>query len=159
MVAKDTWRSPRRPPLVVIEGVGASRRQLAHLIDAAVWVQSDWVEAERHGLVRDGGDAEATENWHAWMSEELPFLAADRPELLEELGIVVDEPDIESIAGDMTAGSDLRLSVYRVHRWQGQPFNACPKEHDQIDWFEIGDLSKLDLAHPAYVDLLGAPLT
>jgi len=79
--------------------------------------------------------------------------------LLEELGIVVDEPDIESIAGDMTAGSDLRLSVYRVHRWQGQPFNACPKEHDQIDWFEIGDLSKLDLAHPAYVDLLGALLT
>jgi len=66
-------------PLVVIEGVGASRRQLAHLIDAAVWVQSDWVEAERRGLVRDGGDAEATENWHAWMSEELPFLAADRP--------------------------------------------------------------------------------
>jgi hypothetical protein len=31
------------------------------------------------GLVRDGGDAEAIENWHAWMSEELPFLAADRP--------------------------------------------------------------------------------
>jgi hypothetical protein len=30
-------------------------------------------------LVRDGGDAGAIENWHAWMSEELPFLAADRP--------------------------------------------------------------------------------
>jgi hypothetical protein len=29
--------------------------------------------------VRDGGDAEARQNWHAWMSEELPFLAADRP--------------------------------------------------------------------------------
>jgi hypothetical protein len=66
-------------PLVIVEGVGASRRELTHLIDAAVWVQSDWVEAERRGLVRDGGDAEAVENWHAWMSEELPFLAADRP--------------------------------------------------------------------------------
>ena len=80
-------------------------------------------------------------------------------ELLEELGIVVDEPDIEPIAGDVAAGSDLRLSVYRVHHWQGQPFNACPMEHDQIGWFELGDLPKLDLAHPAYVDLLGALLT
>jgi hypothetical protein len=50
-----------------------------HRIDAAVWVQSDWVEAERRGLVRDGGDTEAIQNWHAWMSEELSFLAADRP--------------------------------------------------------------------------------
>jgi hypothetical protein len=66
-------------PLVIVEGVGASRRELTHLIDAGVWVQSDWVEAERRGLVRDGGDAEAIQNWHAWMSEELPFLAADRP--------------------------------------------------------------------------------
>ena len=66
-------------PLVIIEGVGAARREVTHLIDAAVWVQSDWVEAERRGLLRDGGDAEATANWHAWQSEELPFLAADRP--------------------------------------------------------------------------------
>lgn len=66
-------------PLVIVEGVGASRRELTNLIDAAVWVQSDWVEAERRGLVRDGGDAEAMKNWHAWMSEELPFIAADRP--------------------------------------------------------------------------------
>jgi hypothetical protein len=66
-------------PLVIVEGVGASRRELTHLIDAAVWVQSDLVESERRGLVRDGGDAEAMENWHSWMSEELPFLAADRP--------------------------------------------------------------------------------
>jgi 8-oxo-dGTP diphosphatase len=80
-------------------------------------------------------------------------------ELLEELGIVVDEPNIELIAGDVAAGSDLRLSVYRVHRWQGQPCNACPVEHDQIGWFEPGDLPKLDLAHPSYVDLLGALLT
>lgn len=82
------WRSHGRdgcvdasasPPLVIIEGGGASRRELASLIDAAVWVQSDWVEAERRGLARDGGDAEAARGWHAWQSEELLFLAADRP--------------------------------------------------------------------------------
>jgi hypothetical protein len=66
-------------PLVIIEGVGASRRELSHLIDIAVWVQSDWLEAERRGLIRDGGDAEALEGWRAWEAEELPFLAADRP--------------------------------------------------------------------------------
>ena len=66
-------------PLVVVEGVGAARRELTHLLDAAVWVQSDLAEAERRGIVRDGGDAAAAEHWHEWMSEEIPFLAADRP--------------------------------------------------------------------------------
>jgi hypothetical protein len=66
-------------PLVIIEGVGASRRELSHLIDTAVWMQSDWPEAERRGLIRDGGDAKALEGWQEWEAEELPFLAADRP--------------------------------------------------------------------------------
>lgn len=65
-------------PLVIIEGVGASRREVVPLIDAATWVQSDFVEAERRGIVRDGDD-EATRRWHEWMAEELPFLAADKP--------------------------------------------------------------------------------
>jgi hypothetical protein len=81
-------------PLVIIEGVGASRRELAHLIDAAVWVKSDWVEAERRGLIRDGGDAEAIENWHAWMREELPFLATDRP-WERAIAIVSGTPQID----------------------------------------------------------------
>ncbi|GAA5116279.1 uridine kinase family protein [Pseudonocardia adelaidensis] len=68
-----------RAPLVIVEGVGASRRELSHLIDTAVWVQSDWPTAERRGLVRDGGDARALEGWRQWEAEELPFLAADRP--------------------------------------------------------------------------------
>jgi hypothetical protein len=70
---------PADAPMVVIEGVGASRRELAHLIDAAIWVQSDFVEAERRGILRDGGDEEAVRGWHEWMAEELPFLAADKP--------------------------------------------------------------------------------
>lgn len=39
--------------LVVVEGVGAGRRELAHLLDAVVWVQSDFAEAERRGIARD----------------------------------------------------------------------------------------------------------
>jgi uridine kinase len=76
---------PAGTDLVVVEGVGAGRRELAHLLDAVVWVQSDLEEAERRGLARDlaagveGGEAAARRFWDEWMAEELPFLAEQRP--------------------------------------------------------------------------------
>jgi energy-coupling factor transporter ATP-binding protein EcfA2 len=88
------WQAKGRPgaievlaglELVLVEGVGAGRRELAHLLDAVVWVQSDAAEAERRGIARDAaagahGDSEgATRFWHEWMSQELPFVAAQRP--------------------------------------------------------------------------------
>ena len=39
--------------LVIVEGVGASQREHAELIDATIWVQSDFAEAERRGIARD----------------------------------------------------------------------------------------------------------
>lgn len=71
--------------LVVVEGVGASQREHAELIDATIWVQSDFAEAERRGIARDiasrvNGDPEATVAfWHEWMSHELPFLERQKP--------------------------------------------------------------------------------
>ena len=44
---------PAASTAVFIEGVGASRRELAGLLDAAIWVQADFDEAKRRGLVRD----------------------------------------------------------------------------------------------------------
>ena len=76
---------PSGRPLVIVEGVGAGRRELTDLIDCLVWVQSDYAEAERLGIARDvasgvNGDAQATiEFWHTWMAAEAPFLQADRP--------------------------------------------------------------------------------
>jgi hypothetical protein len=75
---------PAGCPAVFVEGVGASRRDLAHLFDTAIWVQSDFAEAEERGLVRDirlhGRDPEtAKREWDEWMAEEIPFLSADRP--------------------------------------------------------------------------------
>lgn len=70
---------------MIVEGVGAGRRELTELIDCLVWVQSDYAEAERLGIARDlasgvNGAAHATiEFWHAWMAAETPFLQADRP--------------------------------------------------------------------------------
>ena len=70
---------PSSAPLVIIEGVGVSRRSLGPLIDAAVWVQSDWDEANRRGIARDGGGQAETDFWWEWDAEEQPFLADDRP--------------------------------------------------------------------------------
>jgi uridine kinase len=88
------WEAHRRPGaidvsanlgMVVVEGVGAGRRELAHLLDAVVWVQSDFAEAERRGVARDiaqrvNGDAEQSVRfWQEWMAEELAFIERQRP--------------------------------------------------------------------------------
>ncbi|MDQ2876174.1 MAG: hypothetical protein M3Y33_15820 [Actinomycetota bacterium] len=79
---------PAGCPLLVIEGDGAGRREVAHLIDALIWVQSDEREAERRRLARDRDpnafDAanQALDGMplgHAgWMAEEIPFNTAQR---------------------------------------------------------------------------------
>jgi len=67
--------------LLIIEGVGAARRESAHLIDVAVWVQSDERETERRNLNRVGQPGESPSERHMrdWMAEEVPFLADQRP--------------------------------------------------------------------------------
>jgi len=79
---------PAGTRIVIVEGVGAGRRELCDHLDALVWVQSDFAEAERRGIARDGGDAHAEAFWHEWMAEEIPFLLADRP--WERADVVVD---------------------------------------------------------------------
>lgn len=68
-------------PLLIIEGVGSARRESAHLIDAAVWVQSDERETERRNRARVGkpGNAPTVQHWLDWMAEEVPFLLDQRP--------------------------------------------------------------------------------
>jgi len=77
---------------LVVEGVGAARAALAPLADLVVWVQSDRTLARTRGLARDASygtrtPAEAEEFWDEWMTEEEPFVAADRP--WERAGLVV----------------------------------------------------------------------
>jgi hypothetical protein len=64
---------------VIVEGVGAARRELMPLVDAVVWVQSGLRASRLRGIARDGGDAAATEFWNQWMAAELPFQADQRP--------------------------------------------------------------------------------
>jgi hypothetical protein len=71
---------PADCPLLVIEGDGAGRKEVAHLIDALIWVQSDEREAERRVHARIGKPNEAPTLWHhrEWMAEEIPFNFAQR---------------------------------------------------------------------------------
>jgi uridine kinase len=71
--------------LVIVEGTGASQREVAALVDVAIWVQADFAEAERRGIERDvaegvNGDREqAIAFWRDWMAAELRFLDEQRP--------------------------------------------------------------------------------
>jgi hypothetical protein len=67
--------------LLIIEGVGAARRETIHLVDVAIWVQSDERETERRSLARIGqSDGPLTaRHYRDWMAEEMPFVAGQRP--------------------------------------------------------------------------------
>jgi len=86
---------PASCPLLIIEGVGAGRREAAHLVDALVWVQSDHREAERRSLARVGqpGGPQTVWDLREWMAEEEPFLADQRPWERADL-IVAGTPQI-----------------------------------------------------------------
>jgi hypothetical protein len=80
-------------PLVIVEGVGAARKELMPLVDVVVWVQSDTEQARTRGITRDGGDAAAVAFWDEWMSEEFPFLAEQRPWERADV-VVAGTPDV-----------------------------------------------------------------
>jgi hypothetical protein len=74
-------------PLLIIEGDGAGRREVAHLIDILIWVQADEREAARRTAARaanrpaadlanrpvDGAPFD-----DGWTAEEIPFNTAQR---------------------------------------------------------------------------------
>ena len=80
---------PAGAPLLIVEGVGAARCEVTGLIDAAIWVQADEREIEHRSRARLGrpGQAPDEQHWLDWMSEEIPFLAVQRP--WERAGLVV----------------------------------------------------------------------
>jgi hypothetical protein len=63
--------------LLLVEGCAAARRRLAPHLDAAVWVQSDFAEADRRMHERDSGDPEAVAVMDEWNAAELPLLTAE----------------------------------------------------------------------------------
>jgi hypothetical protein len=82
------WEARDRPGAIevpagistlIVEGVGVGRRELADVVDASVWVQSDLATMDQRNLIRVGNGELPMSVHEAWMAEELPFLAAHRP--------------------------------------------------------------------------------
>jgi hypothetical protein len=89
--------------LLVVEGDGAGRREVGHLIDALIWVQSDEREVARrawgraaHADAIDGANLPADgspPDDAGWMAEEVPFNTAQRTWERADL-IVCGTPEI-----------------------------------------------------------------
>ncbi|MFI7067777.1 NUDIX hydrolase [Kribbella sp. NPDC050124] len=83
-----------------------------------------------------GGHVESGESSHQAVSREC----------LEELGVRVHDP----VPIPMTISDpNLDMHAFLVTRWDGEPVNAAPEEHDDLRWFQPRDLADLKLAHPA----------
>jgi 8-oxo-dGTP diphosphatase len=67
-------------------------------------------------------------------------------ECLEEIGVVVHAPVRFPMVID-DAGLDVRAFV--VTRWDGDPVNVAPDEHDELRWWHPDALTDLRLAHPS----------
>jgi hypothetical protein len=70
---------PGGTQILVLEGVGSSREELAHLLDARLWVQADRIATDRRNDSRVAAGGTTRAGVEGWMAEELPFIAARRP--------------------------------------------------------------------------------
>ncbi|MBB6569282.1 NUDIX domain-containing protein [Kribbella sandramycini] len=66
-------------------------------------------------------------------------------ECLEELAVRIREPVPLAMT---TSNPDLDVHAFLVTRWDGEPVNAAPAEHDDLRWFRLDELAGLQLAHP-----------
>lgn len=70
---------PRGTQLLILEGVGSSREELAHLLDARLWVQTDRALTDRRDDDRVAAGEVTRSAIKGWMAEEMPFIADRRP--------------------------------------------------------------------------------
>lgn len=64
---------------VVIEGVGAARRELQPFLNRSVWVHTPWPEVLRREHLRLAAGEVSRELQRDWMSAELKFVEQQRP--------------------------------------------------------------------------------
>ena len=70
---------PPSARLVVVEGVGAGRRELADLVDVTVWVQADEQARAAREAARVAAGEVTADFVDEWQREEVPFQADQRP--------------------------------------------------------------------------------
>ncbi|MFM6980996.1 MAG: uridine kinase [Micrococcales bacterium] len=89
--------TPQNASVVIIEGVGIARENLAPHFDWVIWVQSDFELAHQRGVLRDLSErpdlVEAERFWQEWQAEEKPFLANSKPWQRADLVFLGTPPD------------------------------------------------------------------
>lgn len=75
-------------------------------------------------------------------------------ELREELGVTPTEWRQLAVlcapARPSGSGDTLRVHVFLVTAWYGEPRNLLPDEHDEVAWLTLDDANRLTLAHADY---------
>lgn len=81
--------------------------------------------------------------------------AALRRELFEELAVttVIDGAPFAQVRG-----VDFRMDVWTVERWDGEPINAAPAEHDALAWLNHVEMAALELADDRLPAIVAAAL-
>lgn len=69
------WRTVSWAPVVVLEGITASRKSVTDRLACRVWVDAPPHVRLHRGIARDGEDHRAL--WEKWMVEEAAFFEAD----------------------------------------------------------------------------------
>jgi energy-coupling factor transporter ATP-binding protein EcfA2 len=64
--------------LLIVEGVGSGRRELAHLLDGVVWVETPRAVIDRRDAERIATGEVSQAVYELWMAEEDPFVAEQR---------------------------------------------------------------------------------
>jgi 8-oxo-dGTP diphosphatase len=75
-------------------------------------------------------------------------------ELREELGVTAIQWREWAVLRAPAMGDEaarmLRVRLFLVTQWDGDPRNLLPDEHDAVAWFTLDEAAKLTLAHPGY---------
>ena len=119
---------PAPVPIAVAALIRDGRVLMAHRSPGRRWYPDCW------DLV--GGHIEAGE------SAEQAVVRECR----EELGVRILDPRPVRMA---CTDPGLEKHAFVVRRWEGEPVNAAPDEHDQLAWCAASELAALELADPA----------
>lgn len=75
-------------------------------------------------------------------------------ELREELGVTAIQWREWAVLRAPAMGDEaarmLRVHLFLVTQWVGDPRNLLPEEHDAVAWFTLDGAAKLTLAHADY---------
>jgi uridine kinase len=84
------WHNVPAGTLVLLEGVYATREELAPLLDLRIWVETPREASAERGIARDG---EQSRDWWLtqWLADERRYVAQERP--ADAADIVVDGTD------------------------------------------------------------------